>query len=68
MFFVFFPIDLIYLDSSGKVVEIRAKLAPWRIHTPKADSNYLLELPEGTVAKIGVKLGHQVNWGKGFNL
>ncbi len=67
MFFVLFPIDLVYLDSNGRVVEIRSGLLPWHIHASKADSNYLLELPAGTVAESGVKLGHQITKGKGFN-
>ncbi len=68
MFFVTFPIDLVYLDSGGRVVEIRARLEPWRVHMSKADSSYLLELPAGTADRLKVRLGHKILRGKGFNL
>ncbi len=67
MFFVTFPIDLVYLDSGGRVVEVRSRLQPWRIHNSKAESTYLLELPAGTVDKFRVGLGHRISRGKGFN-
>lgn len=66
MFFVRFPIDLIYLDSSCKVAEIRVHLNPWRVHMSKVDSSYLIELPAGTITRSNVKLGHEISLGKRF--
>lgn len=60
MFFVRFPIDLLYLDSRFVVVELRAGLKPWRVHRPKAIANYLIELPAGTIARSNVKIGHKI--------
>ena len=60
MFFVRFPIDLLYLDSRFVVVEFRAGLKPWRTHKPKADVNYLVELPAGTLSRLKVKIGHKI--------
>ena len=60
MFFVRFPIDLIYLDSRFVVVELRKGLRPWRIHRPKTIANYLIELPEGTILHSNVEIGHKV--------
>ncbi len=58
MFFVRFPIDLVYLDGSSKVVEIREGIRPWRFYRPKSKSSSLMELPAGTVEKFGIKIGH----------
>lgn len=66
MFFVRFPIDLVYLDSGFRVVEIRSFLRPWRFHRSKVASSYLIELPAGTVARLRIGLGDKIRLEKGF--
>ncbi len=61
MFFVRFPIDLVYLDSGFKVVEVHARLKPWRIYRPKAAAKYLAELPAGTISRARVEVGHKIS-------
>lgn len=60
MFFVRFPIDLLYLDSRFVVVELRAEIRPWRMHRPKVIANYLIELPAGTISSLNIKIGHKI--------
>lgn len=60
MFFVRFPIDLLYLDSGFVVVELRTGLKPWRMYSPKLIANYLIELPEGTISRSNVEIGHKL--------
>jgi uncharacterized membrane protein (UPF0127 family) len=60
MFFVRFPIDLLYLDSGYVVVELREGLKPWRMHRPRMIANYLIELPKGTISRSKVEIGHKV--------
>jgi len=60
MFFVRFPIDLVYLDLDSKVVEVRTWLKPWRLHLSKVDSKYLLEAPAGTVSRLNIRIGHKI--------
>jgi hypothetical protein len=60
MFFVRFPIDLLYLDSRYTVVELRPRLKPWRTHRPKALSNYIVELPAGSISRFHIKKGHKL--------
>ena len=68
MFFVWFPIDLVYLDSSLKVVEVRARLNPWRMYRPKAVAKYLIELPAGVATRVRIRIGHKILLGgKVFN-
>ncbi|MEM3421975.1 MAG: DUF192 domain-containing protein [Candidatus Hadarchaeum sp.] len=66
MFFVRFPIDLIYLGPDFRVVEIRTSLKPWRFHRSKAISSHLIELPAGTVDRLKVKLGDTIRLEKRF--
>lgn len=60
MFFVRFPIDLVYLDRKFSVVEVHAGLRPWRFYRPKSVSRYLIEFPAGTVARKKIRAGHKI--------
>ncbi len=44
MFFVFFPILLVFLNSEKIVVDIKVA-KPWRVYFPKTKARYVLELP-----------------------
>jgi uncharacterized membrane protein (UPF0127 family) len=56
-----FPIDIIWLDSSKKVVYIVKNAPPEEpatiIYKPKDPARYILELPAGSVKKAGIKTG-----------
>ena len=45
MFFVFFPINLIFVDENKKIVEIKRNLKPFQIYNPKHCCRYIIELP-----------------------
>lgn len=49
MFFVFFPIDVLFLDENKKVVEIKERLMPFTLYYSKHKAKYVIELPEGTI-------------------
>lgn len=51
MFFVFFPIDLIFLDSKKRIVEIKENFMPFTFYTPKVAFRYAVETNAGTVHK-----------------
>lgn len=55
-FFMRFPLDLVFIDSDQRVVEI-AVLRQWRIYNPKADCRWVLELNSGFSKKHGIKVG-----------
>jgi uncharacterized protein len=56
MFFMRFPIDVVFLDRDRTVVGVRHRLAPWRVvgvrHAVAA-----LELPAGAAAQVGIQEG-----------
>ncbi len=60
MFFVRFPIDLLYLNENFVVVDICRVLKPWRTNRPKVKASYIVELPAGTVSRARVKLGQKI--------
>ncbi len=49
MFFVFFPIDVVFLDSEREVVEIKEDFQPWDTYRSEKECRFVLELPEGSV-------------------
>lgn len=62
MLFVFFPIDVVYLDKKKKVVELKEDLMPFTFHRPHAKSKYIVELPSGTIQKSKTSLGDKISF------
>jgi len=53
--FMSFPIDLVFLDTKGKIVGLVAGLAPWKISPRFSDAVLVLELPAGTIEEYGLQ-------------
>jgi uncharacterized protein len=49
MFFVFFPIDVLFLDRERNVVEIKKHFMPFTQYMAEKSSKYVIELPAGTI-------------------
>ena len=49
MFFVFYPIDVLFLNSNKKVVDMKQEFKPFTIYTSKKRVKYVLELPVKTI-------------------
>lgn len=45
MFFVFYPINVIFLDSKKKIVDIKENFKPFTIYNTSKKCRYLIELP-----------------------
>ncbi len=61
MLFVFFPIDVVWLDSGKKVVDIVKGIQPFTPnYTPKKPAKYFVELPAGK--SLGIALGDVLQW------
>ncbi len=62
MFFVFFPIDLVYLDEKKRVTEIVKGIKPFTLNfTPKKKARYLIEFPE-QIIKNKINEGDELQW------
>ncbi len=55
-FFVFFPINLIFLDDEKRVIEIRKNFLPFTLYASKVWASYLIETPFDIDADVGEKL------------
>lgn len=59
-FFVFFPIDLIYLDRGWEIVDVKSDLTPWSTYNPGVKGKFLVELPAGVVDQVDVDIGDEL--------
>ena len=62
MFFMRFPIDVVFLDSSNKVVKGVSYLKPWRIVPPVSGAHSALELPAGMIREREICVGDLVQF------
>lgn len=60
MWFMRFPIDVIYIDREGRVVDVDERLKPWRIGRPRWRAHAVLEVPAGTVAVSDTRVGDEL--------
>lgn len=61
MLFVFFPIDVLWLDKNKRVVDKREALKPFVLSAvPKKAAKYIVELPAGKAK--AVKTGDKLEW------
>lgn len=59
-FFVFFSIDLVYLDENFEVIEIEKDVSPFRGYTPEKKANNLVEFRSGKVEEENIELGDKL--------
>ena len=56
MFFMRFPIDVVFVDRDWKVLSVRHELRPWRVAGARG-AVAALELPAGAAAAVGIVEG-----------
>lgn len=49
MWFVFFKIDVLFLDESFKIVDIKKKFKPFSFYTTPKKVSYVIEFPLGKI-------------------
>ena len=55
-----FAIDVVALDDRGRIIDLVANMRPWRLRLPRPGCLGVLELPAGTIALSGTRLGDAV--------
>ena len=58
-FFMRFPIDVVFLDRSGLVVDVVGRLKPWRAAT-RLRARAVLELPAGEAERLTLRVGERL--------
>ncbi len=59
-----FPIDVAYLDKTGRVIYLYHGLPPFRVAAIKIKARSILELPAGTLARTRTEIGDTVEFQK----
>lgn len=60
MFFMRFPIDVVFLTKDLVVERLLSDLPPWRVSPVVFGAHQTLELPAGTIARFGLKEGDRL--------
>ena len=58
-FFMRFPIDVVFLDRDGAVVDVVSRLKPWRAAT-RLRARAALELAAGEAERVRVRVGERL--------
>jgi uncharacterized protein len=62
MFFVFFPIDVAFIDEKKNVVEIKENFEPFTQYSARKHAKYAVELPNETIAKTKTAVGDRIEF------
>ena len=60
MLFVFYPIDVLFLNKDKKIVEIKKDFRPFTFFTPRKKAKYIIELPKNTIKRTNTQVGDTV--------
>ncbi|KYC44767.1 MAG: hypothetical protein APG12_01098 [Candidatus Methanofastidiosum methylothiophilum] len=61
MLFVFFSIDVIWLDSKFEVIDSKENVKSFSFHTGhKGKAKYFIEMPLGAIKKHKIKIGDKI--------
>ena len=61
MFFMRYPLDILFLDKQGKVVFMYRGIKPWRLGRIVRGARLAIELPEGTIDASETQIGDTVS-------
>jgi len=62
MLFVFYPIDVVFLDKNKIIVDIKQSFKPFSFYTPEKKAMCVLELKNGFVDENNLQIGYKLNW------
>ena len=64
MFFVLFPIDILFLDKKERVIELKEGFRPFSYYKPKNKAMCVIELPAGTIKKTKTQIKDKISFSK----
>ncbi len=60
MFFMRFPIDIVFIDRGDRVIRISHGLRPWRVSALVWGARRALELAAGAAQRTGTQIGDRI--------
>ena len=62
MIFVFYPIDVLFLNKEKVVVELKENFRPFTFYTPRKKAMYVIEMPENSIKKLKAEVGDKIKF------
>src|SRR5690348_4999518 len=62
MFFMRYPLDVLFLNKEGQVVFMYRGIKPWRVGRVVRGAKMAVELPVGTIDRSNTELGDKVTF------
>ena len=62
MLFVFYPIDVLFLDKNKIVVDKKESFKSFTFYKSKKEAMYAIELPDGTIKKTKTELRDKIRF------
>lgn len=62
MFFVFYSIDVLFLDVDKRVIDEKQNFKPFTIYNSGKPSKYVIELPFGSIKASRTVIGDVLKW------
>ena len=62
MFFVFYPIDVLFIDKNKIIVDKKENFKPFTFCKSKKKAMYVIELPNGTIKNTKTRIGDKINF------
>ena len=60
MMFVFYAIDVIFVNKRKEVVDIKENFKPFDTYSSRRKAKYAIELPAGTIKETKTKINHKI--------
>lgn len=62
MFFMKFPIDVVFCDKENTIVAVTKSLRPWRVSRFVPRSSYVIEFAAGVVSQKNLQVGDELRF------
>ena len=62
MFFVFYPIDVLFLDDKKQVVDMKEGFKPFHLYASSRPARYVIELQRSAINKSRTRIGDVLKW------
>lgn len=62
MLFVFYPIDVLFLDKNKIVVDKKENFRPFTFYKSRKNAMYAVEMPNGVIDKTKTKIGDKITF------
>lgn len=57
MFFMRFPLDILFVNKENQVVGVSSRIKPWRLSKIYFKAHYVIEMNAGTIERLNISKG-----------